>query len=180
MLILSRIGFITFLIFVLNIKSSIYMLYIIPILWLFSYKEFFRLNKKVIKSILFFNLGITLGYILISYLKNESFYEYVFYIDLKVYLLTYFVIWFFRRIDIVGFFAFSKDLSYLLSISLSQIYSYRKSLEDLVLAYRTRVISKIYKRDRLFVLRLFDFFMQKSMKDAKQRALAMRARGFFD
>jgi cobalt/nickel transport system permease protein len=80
----------------------------------------------------------------------------------------------------MAFVSFSKELSYLLSIALSQIYSYRKSFEDFVLAYRSRVIRSVRSREYAFIGRVFEFFFSKALLESKERALAMKARGFFD
>jgi len=177
---LRRVLFIAVLFMLLWIKESRFLLFALPILWLFSYKEFYRLNKKVLKSILLFNLGVSLGYLLVSYLKGVSGWEFLFYINLKVYILTYSVFLFFERVDVVEFFSFSKELSYLLMISLSQIISYKKSFEDFRLAYRARVVRNLRQRERGFITTVFEFFMKKALNDSKERTMAMKARGFFD
>jgi len=162
------------------IKEARFLLYILPLLWIVSYRDFTKLNKKVIKSILFFNLGISLGYILMSYLKGISPLEFLVYINLKVYLLTYFVFYFFSKVNIVEFFSFSKELSYLMMISLSQIISYKKTFEDFKSAYKARVIKKLRQREKRFIAKVFEFFMKKALYDSKERTMAMKARGFFD
>ena len=134
---------------------------------------------KVLKSILFFNLGVSIGFIIISILKNSLSWEYLIYINSKVFLLSLFVIWFFSKINVVKFFSFSKDLSYLLTISLSQIYSYKKTFEDFRLAFKSRVIS-IKDKEKKFITNTFKFFFNKALKDSKEKALALKARGFFE
>lgn len=177
---LLRALFISTLFLLLWIKQSSFLLYILPILWLVSYREFIRLNIRVIKSIFFFNLGVSLGYVVVSLLKGVSPSEFLVYINLKVYILTYFVFFFFSKVNVVEFFSFSKELSYLLMISLSQIISYKKSFEDFRLAYKARVIKKLRQREMNFVALMFEFFMKKALGDSKERTIAMRARGFFD
>jgi len=147
-------------------------------LWGISFKEFWKLNLKVIKSILIFNLGISLGFIIMSAFKNMNTWEYLIYINLKVYTLTYFVFWFFTKISVVEFFSFSKDLSYLTTITLSQIYSYKKTFEDFKMAFKARVY-KLTDKSPKFITRTFEFFLTKALKDSKERSLAMKARGFF-
>ena len=180
MLPLYRVFFVLSLFVLLSLKENLYIIAAILLLFTISYRDVLKISKKVIKSLLFFNLGITLGYIVLSLIKKESFLEYILYINLKVFVLTYFVAWFFARVDLVNFFSFSKELSYLLSITLSQIYSYKKSFEDFRLSFKARVIKKIREREKSFILKVFDFFLTKATKDSKERALAMRARGFFD
>ncbi len=175
-----RFIFLVFLFYFLWVKEVTILLYVLPFLWIISYKKFIKLNIKAIKSIFFFNSGISFAYIVMSYLKGVSPLEFLVYINLKVYILTYFVFYFFSKINIIEFFSFSKELSYLLMISLSQIISYKKTFEDFKLAYKTRVIKKLRKRDKRFIVWVFEFFMTKALCDSKERTIAMKARGFFD
>ncbi len=174
-----RFLFVFILFALLYVKNINILLFILPILWIVSFKDFIKLNKKVIKSIFLFNLSITLGYAFMGYLKGVFAYEYLIYINLKVYLLTYFVFWFFSKVDMIKFFSFSKELSYLLSISLSQIISYKKTYEDMRLAFKARVIKKLKERQKGFVVNGFRFFFEKALHDSKERSLAMKSRGFF-
>ncbi len=137
-------------------------------------------NKKVLRSIFFFNLAITVSYGIMFFFQENISIWYLFYINLKVYVITYFVALFFSKVDMVQFFAFSKELSFLLTVTMSQIISYKKSFDDLKAAFQARVIQKLREREKGFVIKVFDFFFQKSMQDAKERVLAMKARGFFD
>ncbi len=114
-----------------------------------------------------------------AFFKNTNPWYYVVYINLKVYTLTYFVFLFFENVSVVKFLAFSKDLSYLLTITLSQIFTYKKTYEDFRLAFRARVM-KIKIKEKVFIQRVFKFFLNKAMYDSKERTLAMKGRGFFD
>ena len=174
-----RIFFILSFFLLLSLKNIYFLTTALLFLWGISLKDFIKLNKRVIKSIIIFNLGVSLGYVLMAYLKNITPWQYLIYINLKVYTLTYFVFWFFAKISPVQFMAFSKDLGYLTTITLSQIYSYKKTFEDFRLAFKSRVI-KLKDKNPKFITRTFEFFLTKSLKDANERSLAMKARGFFD
>jgi cobalt/nickel transport system permease protein len=80
----------------------------------------------------------------------------------------------------VRFFSFSKEVSFLLTMTLSQIFSYKKTFEDFRLAYKARVIKKLRSREKSFITKTFEFFLKKALKDSKEKTLAMKARGFFD
>ncbi|WP_457562965.1 energy-coupling factor transporter transmembrane component T [Caminibacter pacificus] len=134
---------------------------------------------KALKSILLFNLGVSLGYIILAYFKHINPWHYILYINLKVILMTYYVFWFFSKVSIVRFFSFSKELSYLLTITLSQIFSYKKTFTDFRDAFRARVVN-VRDKEKTFITNTFKFFLTKAMKDSKERALAMKARGFFE
>ena len=177
---LTRLFFFGALFGMLFIKQSSHLLLFLVPLWIVSYKDFFKLNKRVLQSVVWFNLSISIGYLIMSVLKGFSAWEYLLYINLKVYLLTYFVFYFFSKVDMIEFFSFSKELSFLLSIALSQIISYKKTFEDFRLAYKARVVRSLREREKGFVGRVFEFFLLKALRDSKERTMAMKARGFFD
>ena len=145
----------------------------------FFWDKNLKLFFKSIKAILFFNLGVSLGYIILAYFKAINPWHYVLYINLKVILMTYFVFWFFSKVSLVQFFSFSKDLSYLLTITLSQIYSYKKTFVDFRDAFRARVVN-IRDKEKTFIVNTFRFFFEKALRDSKERTLAMKSRGFFE
>jgi len=174
-----RIFFIAFFFLILNLKNIEYLIFITLFLWLISFKKFLKINKRVLKSIILFNLGVTLGYIIMAYFKHINPWHYIIYINLKVYTLTFFVFYFFSKISPVQFMAFSKDLGYLTTITLSQIYSYKKTFEDFRLAFKSRTY-KLKDKSPKFITRTFEFFLKKAIKDSEERTLAMKARGFFN
>ena len=175
-----QISFIIPLFFILFLKSSLYLGVVLGVLILISIKQSLKLITRVLKSIIFFNLGITISYLIMGIFKHMEVMGYLLYINLKVFTITYFVFWFFSKVDMVRFFSFSKELSFLLTITLSQIFSYKKTFEDFKLAYKVRVIEKLQNREKGFITKTFEFFMKKAIKDSKERSLAMKARGFFD
>ena len=173
---MHRLFFLVLFFTILTIKKALYFLPIILVLWIASKNVFLKINKRVVLSILLFNSAITIGYIIISYIKGLTPWDYLIYINLKVYTISYFVILFFSKVNIVRFFEFSKDLSYILTISLTMIYSYIKTFNDFKLAIKARG----FNEDFAFIKRVFYFFLTKAISDSKERSLAMKARGFFD
>ncbi|WP_456479806.1 hypothetical protein [Nautilia sp.] len=174
-----RIFFVAFFFLFLYLKNIEAILLAVLILWAVDYKKVLKRSKRVIVSIFLFNLGVSVGYVLMGYIKSFNPWDYVLYINLKVFLMTYFVFWFFERVNVVEFFSFSKDLSYLMTMTLSQIFSYKKTFEDFRMAFRSRVVS-LRDKEKDFIANTFKFFFKKAMKDSKEKALAMRARGFFE
>ena len=179
-MLLERILFLMVLSGLLLLKETLLLFGILIMLCILFYRDFIRLNKRVFRSILFFNIGVTIGYLLMSEIKGFDPLPYLLYINVKVYVITFFVFGFFSRVNVIAFFAFSKELSYLLTISLSQIISYTKSFEEFRLAYKARVVKRWQMREKAFILKVFDQFLQKSFRESKERTLAMKARGFFD
>jgi cobalt/nickel transport system permease protein len=163
----------------LSLKSALYIGIAIFAIFLISFRDFFKISKRVIKSVFLFNLGVSVSYLIMAYFKNIQPWNYLIYINLKVFLMTYFVFWFFTKVDIVEFFSFNKELSYLLTITISQVISYKKTFMDFRDAFRARVIS-LRDKEKQFIVNTFNFFLKKAMHDSKERSLAMKARGFFD
>jgi cobalt/nickel transport system permease protein len=160
--------------------KDIELLLILNIFWLFVYiiDKKFHLYLKAVSSIALFNLGVSFGYLIIAFIKDFSPWYYIEYINLKVLLMTVSVFYFFSRVSIIEFFSFSRDFSFLLTITLSQVYTYKKTFKDFRDAFRSRVIS-VKEKEYVFIKNTFKFFFDKAMSDAKDRALAMKARGFF-
>jgi cobalt/nickel transport system permease protein len=180
-MILNRLIFITLFFFFLSLKNieiiSISLILLIIFTVLLGKK--LSLLIKSVKAVLFFNLGVSIGYVILAYFKNITPWHYVLYINIKVILMTYFVFWYFNRVSIVEFFSFSREFSYLLTITLSQIYSYKKTFMDFRDAFKARVVN-IREKEKQFIVNTFKFFLNKAMRDSKERALAMKARGFFE
>jgi len=180
-MVIKRLLFIAFFFFFLSLKdieliaTSLFLLVVFTLL--LDKKP--SLLIKSVKAILFFNLGVSVGYVILAYFKDINPWHYVLYINLKVILMTYFVFWYFNRVSIVEFFSFSKEFSYLLTITLSQIFSYKKTFIDFRDAFRARVVH-IKDKEKQFIVNTFKFFLNKAMRDSKERALAMKARGFFE
>jgi cobalt/nickel transport system permease protein len=174
-----RIFFIAFFFAFLYLKNVEIIAVAIAFLIAIDYKKALKRSKRVIISIFLFNFGVSVGYIVMGYIKHFNPWDYVLYINLKVFLMTYFVFWFFEKVNVVEFFSFSKDFSYLMTMTLSQIFSYKKTFEDFRLAFKSRVVS-LRDKEKDFIANTFKFFFKKAMKDSKERALAMRARGFFE
>ncbi|WP_292657816.1 hypothetical protein [Nitratifractor sp.] len=177
-IVLARVFFVVAFFALLSLHHLSYLFAALITLWIVSFPKIAPLTIRVLRSILIFNLGLSLGYAAMALWRHETPWEYLFYINLKVYVLTYFVFWFFGRHSIVRLMGFSKDLSYLTTIALSQIVSYKKSFEDFRLAYLSRGLRLKDKNPR-FIARTFEYFLEKSLYDADERTLAMKARGFF-
>jgi cobalt/nickel transport system permease protein len=180
-MILNRLIFITLFFFFLSLKNIeiISISLILLIIFTILLDKKLSLLIKSVKAVLFFNLGVSIGYVILAYFKNITPWHYVLYINIKVILMTYFVFWYFNRVSIVEFFSFSKEFSYLLTITLSQIYSYKKTFMDFRDAFKARVVN-IREKEKQFIVNTFKFFLNKAMRDSKERALAMKARGFFE
>ena len=151
------------------------------VLLLLARSEWFKLLKKALKSIFFFNIAISIGYLTIALLQQKAWMEYLLLFNLRVFDLTLTTLLFSHTVNIALALSFSKTLSFLLSISLSQIYSYQKSYENFMLALKSRLIKKMGERAKKeFITSVFGYFFTKALYDSEEKSLALKARGFFD
>lgn len=143
--------------------------------------KWLKMLKKALKSIFFFNIAISIGYVIVALLQQKAWVEYVLLFNLRVFDLTLTTLLFSHTVNIALALSFSKTLSFLLSISLSQIYSYQKSYENFMLALKSRLIKKMGERAKKeFITSVFGYFFTKALYDSEEKSLALKARGFFD
>lgn len=172
--------YIFFLIFFTVLSNSYAFFIFILFLFLLDLKFFKKNIKRTLFSISFFNLTITLGYIIFTSIKARVDFDYVILINLRVFLLTYLTFFFISHTNLFLALDFSKNLSALLSIALSQIIQYNKIMEDIKFAQRSRVIVKDKKLLRYFSKAEINYFFTKSINNAKETSLGMKSRGFFN
>jgi cobalt/nickel transport system permease protein len=144
-------------------------------------RDRWRLLRRALWSIVAFNLAISLGYIVIAGLRGELVPGYVLLVNLRVLLLTYLTAWFVERVDLLRAVAFSRGLSFLVTLAYGQILTLRRVVEDFRLAFRSRNIVHVglrprYRHAAAQGLQLLD----KSLHVATETTQAMRSRGFFD
>lgn len=175
---IARIVFIVTILLLLSLHDIVSLVIATFVLWSLNVHKIVQLTLRVIKSVFFFNMGVSLGYVIMSLWQHVTPWEYLITINLKVYVLTYFVFLFFELYSIVQIMDFSKDLGYMTTIALSQIVSYRKSFEDFRLAFVSRGL-RLRDKHPKFIAHTFEFFLDKTIHDANERTLAMKARGFF-
>ena len=141
----------------------------------------FKLLQKSIKSVLLFNLTISLGFILLSLLKDKPWLDFIMLFNLRVFDLSFMTILFTQSVNLPSLLSFSPTLSFLFTISLSQITSYQKSYENFLLSLKSRLIKKMSeRRKKEFITSVFGYFFKKALYDSGEKSLALKARGFFD
>lgn len=99
--------------------------------------------------------------------------------NLRVFSITTILFLTINKINLFKAFSFSSSLSFLLTLSYSQIITYKKIFEDFRLALKSRSIKKITYNDKWgFVTSLIYFFLSKSISNSKEISQAMKSRGF--
>lgn len=135
---------------------------------------------RALRAVLFFNLVISVGYAAGALFGQTVSLDYLILINIRVYLLTFLTFTLASKIDILLALRFSRSLTYLVTLVLSQIITFRRLFEDLRLAAESRRLRRLRLRERYLqsaaaAAHLFD----RAEHDAREIALAMRSRGFF-
>ncbi len=137
--------------------------------------------KKAFFAIVFFNLGVSIGYIIESLFLNRDFLSYLCLLNLRVFDMTFAVLFVSSRINLLKALSFSKSLQFLLSATLSQIDVFKRTYDDFMLALKSRTVKKLSERKtKDFISNMFFYFYKKSIHNSKERTLALKSRGFFD
>ncbi|GAB6072940.1 hypothetical protein JCM14244_13170 [Venenivibrio stagnispumantis] len=176
----DRFLFLTYLIGIL-LLTSIYniqfYLFVMIFLFLISLKDFFKILKKSLISILLFNIIVSISYIFINGFDTK----YLMLINLRVLDLTFLTFFILKKINLFNVFSFSKNFSYLLVLSYSQILSFENFLKDFRYAFISRVVKKPSKIDIYnYLSSIILFFLNKSYNNSKEISQAMKSRGFFN
>jgi cobalt/nickel transport system permease protein len=100
--------------------------------------------------------------------------------NLRVVTITYTTFFFINHTNLFSALSFSKTLSYLLSLTYSQITAYQKIMNDINFAHTSREIKRDKRHLKIFTTHTIWLFFTKSIYNAKESSLAMRSRGFLD
>lgn len=135
---------------------------------------------RALRAVLFFNLVISMGYAAGALFGQAVSIDYLILVNVRVYLLIFLTFTLAARVDFLRALNFSRGLSYLATLALSQIITFRRLFEDLRLVAESRRLRRLrlresYLQSAAAAVHLFD----RAEHDAREIALAMRARGFF-
>ncbi|MBD3237549.1 MAG: ABC transporter permease [Candidatus Eisenbacteria bacterium] len=140
-----------------------------------------RLAWRALRAFVWFNLIVSVSYLLASLWRGDVTWSYLALINLRVAALSLSTFWLAERIDLLAALRFSETLRYLLSIAYGQIFAMRRLLVDFRDALRSRTVGSLRLRD-LYRQRAAAaaFLFGRGLRDAGEITLAMRSRGFFD
>jgi cobalt/nickel transport system permease protein len=135
---------------------------------------------RALRAVLLFNLVISVGYVAGALFGQAVSIDYLILVNLRVYLLIFLTFTLAAKVDLLRALSFSRGLSFLATLALSQIITFRRLFEELRLAVESRRLRRPRLRERYLqnaaaAVHLFD----RAEHDAREIALAMRARGFF-
>ncbi len=157
-----------------------FLLVILFILFFLSLSEFFKIFKKALFSIIIFNSIVSISYIFLNLLKGKIDWDYLILINLRVFTLTYMTFLFIKKVNIINALSFSKNLSMVLTLSLSQILSFLKLKEDFRYSFKSRVLNKPKRKEIYnFLSSMLFYFFNLAYNNLKEIALSMKSRGFY-
>lgn len=174
--------FITYvcIIILLTVQSNIYSIIIVFLLLaLFSGSSFIKLFKRTIIALLMFNLIVSISFIALSlYNGTHPFYSMLL-INLRTMTLTFATFWIIEKVNLFNIFSFSKSMTFLLTLSYTQIISFKKILNEFRLALKSRSIKKPSNTNLIqFLSSLTLFFLNSALNNSKEILMAMKSRGF--
>lgn len=171
-------------IFLLIFISSYHNLYFLSFVSIFiallSGKYFFNILKKTVLSIFIFNSSISISYGFYTYIKGNFDLDYLLLINLRVFTITFLTFYVFNKINIVKSLSFSKSLSFILMVSLSQIYLFKRLLNDFNDAINSRSLNGYSLKSRImFFTVIFKYFLNKAFENSKDISYGIKSRGFY-
>ena len=139
-----------------------------------------RLLRRTLLAVLAFSAVVSAGYVVAGLLAGNLDPAYLIRINIRVCLLTFLTSLLAARVDFLRALNFSRSLTYLATLALSQIITFRRLFEDLRLAAESRRLRRLrlregYAQSAGAAVHLFD----KAERTSGEIALAMRSRGFF-
>jgi len=178
---IKLIVYILTIIFITSIHNPIVYLLLFLIAVSISADKFVHLFKKTLKSIIIFNLIISLSYAIYTFVVSKVDFKYLIMINLRVLLITYLTFYLIEVCNIFSAVSFSKNLSYLLVLAYSQIMNFKRVYMEMQLAFRSRVLAGDRKKYLSnFSQATVGLFLTKSMYNACELAEGMKSRGFFN
>ncbi len=137
------------------------------------------IKLKRLGPVLLLFLIVSVPYLAIGYIGGESRLYWFGLFNLRALSMLTLTMAFFSRINPFKALAFSKTLSWVLSLSYSQYISFTRNYRKFSLALKSRTIKKLLgKTLRSYIGSVFSFFVDFSEKRAKEIDQALESRGF--
>lgn len=136
--------------------------------------------RRAALSIVFFNSVVTLSYLILSLVRGDFSARYVALVNLRVFTLTFLTFLVGARVNMVRALAFSRTLSYVLTLAVSQTLAFRRLFGDFRQAFASRSIERPRVADVFrHAASTGSFFLEKSLANVTEITHAMQSRGFF-
>lgn len=171
--------YIAALIAISTIKSYEPLLMVLAVLAMISGRSLWLIGRRAFILVAVFSLFITLSYSITLYLQNQSFWHYFLTVNLRSFDMIFLTLLFTSRVNIYEAVAFSKDLSFLLVLSVSKIMTMQRAYADYTDALKSRTLRKPTRHQ------IYDYlgsaiagFLDKNIRESKENFEAMKSRGF--
>jgi cobalt/nickel transport system permease protein len=160
-------------------KSYEPLVFVFVALFLMSGRSAFMLARRALLLVAFFSFFITLSYSVMLYMQNQPFWNYFLTLNLRSLDMMFLTLLFTARVNIYEALSFSKELSFLLVLSVSKIMTMQRVFADYSDALRSRRLKKpsrgqIYE----YLGSAIAGFLDRSVQESKENFEAMRSRGF--
>jgi len=144
-------------------------------------REWGRVASKAIRGMLVFNSVVSVSYTAVSVVRGDFSPGYLLLINLRVFTLTFFTALAARRINVLRVVSFSRTLSYVVTLTLGQLVTFRRMIGDFRMAMTSRTIGRATLRDMYrHAASSASFFFLKAMNNVSEITDGMKSRGFFD
>lgn len=161
------------------IKSYEPLLAVLIVLLVLSGRSVWLITRKSIMLVALFSLFITLSYSVTLYLQHQPFWHYFLTVNLRSFDMIFLTLLFTSRINIYEAVGFSKDLSFLLVLSVSKIMTMQRSYADYTDALKSRTLRKPTRHQIYEYLgSAIAGFLDKNIRESKENFEAMKSRGF--
>jgi cobalt/nickel transport system permease protein len=136
---------------------------------------------RTLRTVLVFNLAVSLGYLLLATLRHEAPWDTLLLINLRVLAITTLTFLFIARVNLFQALGFSRTLTYLLGLAYSQAMAFRRVHDDFRLALVSRSPHRPALKDRYRAsAAAAAWLLDKGLAGARETAQALRTRGFFN
>lgn len=151
----------------------------LAILAVMSGRSVFTVARRSFLLVAVFSMAITLSYSAVLYLQHQPFWHYFLTVNLRSFDMMFLTLLFTSRVNVYEAVAFSKDLSFLLVLSVSKIMTMQRAYADYTDALKSRTLKKPTRHQ------IYDYlgsaiagFLDKNIRESKENYEAMKSRGF--
>lgn len=153
----------------------------LAIMIVLSGRKVLHISRHVLRALLFFNTTVSAGYAIMASLRGQAFADTLILLNLRVFALTWLTFLVLHRVYLPSALSFSTTLIFFLTVSWSQARLYTRVYEEFRLALESRSPDAPGLRQRFRMISAAGrSLIDRSLHDAEERALAMKARMFFE
>lgn len=149
--------------------------------YLAAWRSAGRVAWKAIRAILIFNSVVSAAYATAALVRGDFRADYLALLNSRVFVMTSMTFVLADRANLLRAISFSKPLTHLATLAISQIRILRRTQQEIRLALRSRTIGRLGLR----VLYRHagasgSYFLDRALRDSTEITMGMKSRGFFD